>query len=127
MANGISVDNLADAINAQLQMYSKLAANDVKECVRSTAKFVRNEIRDNAPERTGDYKDSWQASKENETPSKLSMRVHSKNRYQLTHLLEYGHKDPTGTRQSAKPHPHIKPAEDAGREKFLSDVKKKLS
>lgn len=126
MANGISIDKMADAVNAQLQSYARLTATEVKKCVRSAANHVKSEIQKNAPERRGKYKKSWKIHKESETSNKLSLRVQS-DIYQLTHLLEYGHKDPTGTYLAAKPYPHIKPAEESGQEKLISDIEKALS
>ena len=42
----------------------------------------------NAPKDTGDYAKSWTVKKTKETSSSLTLTVHSKNRYQLAHLLE---------------------------------------
>lgn len=52
--------------------------------------------------------------------------VHNKNHYQLTHLLEKGHLivNKIGGIGFAAPHPHIKPAYDKARPKFIEDIKK---
>ena len=49
------------------------------------------QIKTGAPSRTGRYKESWVATKQSESSQSLQMVVHSKNRYQLAHLLEKGH------------------------------------
>ena len=62
-----------------------------KAAVRKSAKTVKDQISANAPSRTGAYKGSWVATKQSESSQSLQMVVHSKNRYQLAHLLEKGH------------------------------------
>lgn len=52
------------------------------------------------------------------------MVVHSRNRYQLAHLLEYGHAKRGGGRVSAKP--HIAAAEQKGVEKLEKSIEKAL-
>ena len=70
------------------------------------------DISQNAPKRTGVYKKSWATKKTKETSNSLVMTVHSKNRYQIAHLLEHGHAKRGGGRVAAIP--HIEPAEAAG-------------
>lgn len=84
----------------------------MKKAVRKTAKSVKDEISSNAPKRTGAYSKSWTSKKTKENSHSLEMTVHSKNRYQLAHLLEKGHAKRGGGRVSGKP--HIAPAEEKG-------------
>ena len=79
---------MADAINEGLKEYATLASTEVKKAVRKSAKTVKDQISANAPSRTGAYKGSWVATKQSESSQSLQMVVHSKNRYQLAHLLE---------------------------------------
>ena len=90
-----SIDNLAAEIMQGLQEYADLA-----------------EISANAPKDTGKYAKSWATKKTGENSHSLEMTVHSKNRYQLAHLLEKGHAKRGGGRVSGKP--HIAPAEENG-------------
>ena len=103
-----SIDDLAEEIMQGLQEYADLADTAMKKAVRKSATQVKNEISANAPADTGKYAKSW-ATKNSHS---LEMTVHSKNRYQLAHLLEKGHAKRGGGRVSGKP--HIAPAEENG-------------
>ena len=107
-----TVDAMADEIMNGLTEYADLADTSMKKAVRKTAKSVKDEISANAPKRTGAYSKSWTAKKTKENSHSLEMIVHSKNRYQLAHLLEKGHAKRGGGRVSGKP--HIAPAEENG-------------
>ena len=90
MSRTVSIDEMADAINEGLKEYATLASTEVKKAVRKSAKTVKDQISANAPSRTGAYKGSWVATKQSESSQSLQMVVHSKNRYQLAHLLDSG-------------------------------------
>ena len=124
MARNVSVGSLADAIMDSLREYSSLAADEMKEAVREAGNTVRDEIREKAPKDTGIYAKSWTVKKQRETSSSLSLTVHSRNRYQLAHLLEFGHAKRGGGRVSAKP--HIADAEAAGIRQLEEDIRKAL-
>ena len=120
----VSAGSLADAIMDSLREYSSLAADEMKEAVREAGNTVRDEIREKAPKDTGIYAKSWTVKKQRETSSSLSLTVHSRNRYQLAHLLEFGHAKRGGGRVSAKP--HIADAEAAGIRQLEEDIQKAL-
>ena len=107
-----TIDAMADEIMKGLTDYADLADEAMKKAVRKTAKSVKDEISSNAPKRTGAYSKSWTAKKTKENSHSLEMTVHSKNRYQLAHLIEKGHAKRGGGRVSGKP--HIAPAEENG-------------
>ena len=107
-----TVDAMADEIMKGLTDYAYLADTAMKKAVRKTAKSVKDEISANAPKRTGTYAKSWSSKKIKENSHSLEMTVHSKNRYQLAHLLEKGYAKRGGGRVSGKP--HIAPAEENG-------------
>lgn len=86
-----SVDDLANLVMDGLREYSELADTAMKKAVRKTAASVKKEISENAPKRTGKYSKSWTAKKTKENSHSLEMTVHSKDRYQIAHLLEKGH------------------------------------
>lgn len=120
-----SIDNLADEIMKGLTEYVDLAEADMKKAVKKTATEVKKNISANAPERTGKYAKSWTTKKAKENSHTLEMTVHSKNRYQLAHLLEKGHAKRGGGRVAGRP--HIAPAEESGMEMLEKLITEALS
>lgn len=124
MGRRVQVDKLASAIAKTLTEYADLAAEDVKQAVKDSADTVKSEISANAPKDSGKYAKSWAVKKQKETSASLSVVVHSKDRYQLAHLLEHGHAKRGGGRVTARP--HIAPAEQKGIEKLEERIEKAL-
>ena len=124
MAQKVSVGQLSDAIMEGLGEYAELEAEEVKTAVRKAGKMVKDQISQTAPETTGAYAKSWGVKKTKESSQSLEVTVHSRNRYQIAHLLEHGHAKRGGGRVSAIP--HIAPAEQAGEEQLLADIEKAL-
>ena len=124
MARNIQISGLADAVMDTLEEYADLAAEDVKQAVKDAGDVVKNDIRSHAPKDTGDYAKSWAVKKMKETSSSLTVAVHSRNRYQLAHLLEFGHARRGGGRVAARP--HIASAEQKGMEYLEEEIRKAL-
>ena len=120
----ISIDQLAATVMKGLQEYSKLAGDDVKDAVRKTATQTRKDVQVGAPVRTGKYQKSWATKKMMESSVKLEMVVHSTNRYQIAHLLEFGHAKRGGGRVRA--FPHIAPAEQKAALVLEREIRRKL-
>lgn len=120
-----TVDAMADEIMKGLTEYAGLADTAMKKAVRKSATQVKNEISANAPKDTGAYAKSWATKRTGENSHSLEMTVHSKNRYQLAHLLEKGHAKRGGRRVSGKP--HIAPAEEKGVQLFEKLIEETLS
>ena len=119
-----NIDNLANEIMEGLKEYADLASDDVKKAVRKAGNEVRKEISSIAPVDTGKYAKSWSVKKTKETSNSLEVTVHSKNRYQLAHLLEHGHAKRGGGRVRARP--HIAQAEQNAIETFENEINKAL-
>lgn len=124
MGRNVQIGGLADAIMETLEDYADLAAEDVKQAVKEAGDTVRDEIRTHAPKDTGEYAKSWAVKKMKETSNSLTVVVHSRNRYQLAHLLEFGHAKRGGGRVSARP--HIAAAEEKGMEQLEDEIRKAL-
>ena len=124
MSDKCTIDNLAKTIMEGLQEYADLASEDVKAAVRKAGKNVKADIAANAPKRTGAYSKSWTVKTQKETANSLEVVVHSKNRYQLAHLLEHGHAKRGGGRVAGKP--HIAPAEEKAIKELEQEITRKL-
>lgn len=119
-----SIDGLADAIMDGLREYADLASDEMKSAVRKAGKTVKDEIAANAPRKTGAYAKSWSVKSMKETSESLELVVYSKNRYQLAHLLEFGHAKRGGGRTRA--FSHIAPAEETGEKELEENIRKAL-
>ena len=107
-----------------------LSTQEILEQVRAAGysanrKTVRDDIKSGAPSRTGKYAASWTVKTEKETSTSLELVVHSKNKYQLAHLLEFGHAKRGGGRVAARP--HIAAAEQHGMEELENAIERSLS
>jgi len=118
------VGNLADEVMKQLNEYAEVTTDGMKKAVNDAGKTVKKEIQANAPVQSGKYKKSWTVKKTAESATKLEVTVHSKNRYQLAHLLEHGHAKRNGGRTKAIP--HIAPAEELGAEQLEQDIERMI-
>ncbi len=119
-----SIDDMASEIMKGLTEYADLADTAMKKAVRKTATSVKKEISANAPKRTGKYAKSWTTKKVKENSHSLEITVHSKDRYQIAHLLEKGHAKRNGGRVAGKP--HIALAEENGADLLESLIEKEL-
>lgn len=121
----VTVDQMADAIMEGLLEYAELATDTMKDCVKKAGNTVKKETQANAPVKSKRYQKSWAVKRQKETSSTLEVVVHSRNRYQLTHLLEKGHARRGGGRVRAIP--HIAPAEEKGIRELEEGIRRGLS
>ena len=124
MARNVRIEEMASAIMESMEEYADLATEDLKKAVKSAGEAVRDEIREKAPKRTGAYRQSWAVKNTKETANSLEVTVYSRDRYRLTHLLEFGHAKRGGGRVSGRP--HIAPAEKTGMERLEAEVERSL-
>lgn len=124
MGHKITVDNLASEIRKELDAYRDLATDEVKTAVLKAGNAVRKEIQSAAPKDSGAYAKSWAVKKTIDNDHALSVVVHSRNKYQLAHLLEFGHAKRGGGRVAG--HSHIAPAEKLGVELLEKEIERGL-
>ncbi|MDD2979143.1 MAG: HK97 gp10 family phage protein [Hespellia sp.] len=110
MSDRVTINSMASEIMKGLQEYADLTTSDLKASVKNAGASVKKEIEANAPNDTGGYSKSWAVKNTKETSNSLEVVVYSRNRYQLAHLLEFGHAKRGGGRTAAQP--HIAPAEE---------------
>ena len=115
---------MAHVIMEGLQEYADLAAEDMKAAVKKAGNSAKKDIQANAPEKTGSYKKSWAVKTVRENANAMEVVVYSRNRYQLAHLLEFGHALRQGGRTRA--FPHIAPAEEKAAEMLVREVEAAL-
>ena len=123
--SNVKIDSLSSEVMKTLEKYADVTTEKVKKAVQNAGKIVRDEIKASAPSDTGKYSKSWTVKTVRETSSSLQLVVHSKNRYQLTHLLEFGHAKSGGGRVSARP--HIANAEEKAIKVFEGEIKEAIS
>ncbi len=117
----IRLDDLADEIEEMLVGYAENITQGITVAGYEAAKECRKALKQTSPKQHGDYSKSWVISKQKGRPGEpMRYIVHNKEHYRLTHLLEKGHAKRSGGRTRAIP--HIAPAEEAAKEKFIQDV-----
>jgi hypothetical protein len=120
----VSIDQMASVIMAGLQDYADLATDDMKAAVKKAGSTVRKQIQATAPTDTGKYAKSWSVKNIKETSNSLEITVYSRNRYQLAHLLEFGHAKRGGGRVAGRA--HIAPAEQTGIQALEKELERNL-
>ena len=124
MGKKIQIDQLAEAVNEQLEEYNKLSMEVVKAAVTKAGNAVKKDIGANAPSKTGRYAKSWRTKKTKESSTALEVTVYSPSRYMLAHLLEHGHAKRNGGRVEGTP--HISKAEEYAVREIESEIRRKL-
>lgn len=124
MSRNVSVEQMAAAIEEELNNYKELAADEMKKAVKKAGKTAKSDINDSAPVRTGKYAKSWKTKVTGEDAVSIEVTVYSPSRYMIAHLLENGHAKRGGGRVRAIP--HIGPAEEHAEEELLADIEKAL-
>lgn len=120
MGSKVNIGHFSAEIMHQLDEYKDLTTDGVKAAVKKAGTTVRKEIKATAPSDTGAYAKSWSVKTTRETSNSLEVTVHSRNRYQLAHLLEFGHATRNGGRVPAQP--HIAAAEEVGIKELETEI-----
>ena len=124
MSRGISIDDMAEAIERELTEYRDLAADELKTAVKKAGRTAKSDIGKSAPVRTGAYAKSWRMKVTEESSVGIGVTVYSPSHYMLAHLLENGHAKRNGGRVAGER--HIAPAEEHAKEQLIGDIEKAL-
>ncbi|MFD2442931.1 HK97 gp10 family phage protein [Bacillus sp. CGMCC 1.16607] len=116
---GVKIDNLANEITKQLELYTDFVKEEVEKAQDEISNETVKELREKSPERTGDYRKGWRRKK-----TKNGYVIHNATNYRLTHLLEHGHAKASGGRVPAKV--HIRPIEEKKTKDFLDRVERAI-
>lgn len=120
----VDISALGTAVTSELEKYDQTVADGIKEKVREVANECKQDIVAASPRLSGSYAKGWATRVEYESDRDIRIRVYNKTDYQLTHLLEYGHKGPGGVvKGSAPAYPHITPAEKKTAAKLVNVAK----
>ena len=108
--SGSSPDQIAKELTKILSDYSELATDEVRDIITDVGNEAKNRVTEASPKGHGKYRRGWTVRAES-SGSKVSIIVHNR-RYQLTHLLENGHRTRYktgryGSRSRAAARPHI--------------------
>ena len=124
MSDRVRIDQLSAVVMEGLTEYADLAADELKKAVKKAGNSVKKDIQEGAPKDTGAYAKSWSVKNVKETSNSIELVVHSRNRYQLSHLLEFGHAKRGGGRVPGKA--HIVPAEERAERTLEQEIEKAL-
>ena len=99
----VQMQDLLNEVNEDVQ-------RSAEKNIQSVAKESVTKLKNTSPRRTGSYASGWTSKKE----GKMTVIVHNRTDYQLTHLLENGHiiRNKKGTYGRVRGIKHIAPVEE---------------
>lgn len=128
MTKHVKPEQLGDAIADIIKNYQKDTTDEVREAVNVISKQCKENIRNGAPVKSGDYKKSWSIRRKNGEYDFTATVYARSPHYRLTHLLEKGHvkKNPyTGkVLGRVEAYPHIAPAEHVAQLGMIAKIKR---
>ena len=118
----VGVESFASEVTKALQDWTQDVQYEVVMAVDEKAKKLVKLLKASSPKESGAYKKNWTSKKITDNYSFYRRIVHNRKRYQLTHLLENGHKKGKNQKTDVKAIPHIKPARDQIEKEFEQAV-----
>ena len=118
----VGVKNFATEVTKALQDWTQDVQYEVVMAVDEKAKKLVKLLKASSPKETGAYKRNWTSKKVTDNYSFYQRIVHNRKRYQLTHLLENGHRKGKNQKADVKAITHIGPARDQIEKEFEQAV-----
>lgn len=116
----IKIDDLSREIMQQLEIYTNNVVDGISEVGEKVSKDGAKRLKSGGPSRTGKYVKGWAVKRVKTLGKPTEYILYNKTRYQISHLLEFGHATRSGGR--TKPIPHIKPVEKDVVDAYLKGV-----
>src|SRR5690625_3410569 len=113
----VSIEGLVDEITRALKEYTSEVEEGMEKAKQKVAKKGAKTLRETSPKKTGRYAKGWTATKQG-----TNYTIHNKDRYQLAHLLEFGHAKRGGGRVPGKA--PIGPVEEQVIKEYEDEVEK---
>ncbi len=121
----VELEKMAQEIASALDDYDQRVVEKTKAVIDTLAKEAAADLRKESPKRTGAYRKGWAYQTAYESARERRNTVYNKTRYQLTHLLEFGHVTRNGTTRT-KEIPHIAPENKKIQTKLEAQLKAAL-
>ena len=127
MADKIQVDQLAAAVEQELDIFAGLMPDTIAEAQKVAAKAAQKQLKTSSPQKTGTYAKNWKI-QTTKTRTGATTEIYQGKKPGLTHLLEYGHPIVSGGRAvgQAKALPHIQAANDSAAAAYESELKRRI-
>ena len=114
----VKVKDLSKEIAKQLALYTDSVKEEVEVIKEDVTKEAVSLLKQKSPRDSGDYAKNW-------AKKKVGKNIVIYNRkYQITHLLEFGHVKRSGGRVAAKV--HIRPIEEKIVDEYVSRVERAI-
>lgn len=113
------IDKLAEKITQEFSRYTDAAIHIIMEIGRTVGNEAIEMLEAISPEDTGEYAGKWKIDFKTKPDQPVMLVIHNK-KYQLTHLLEFGHACVMGGRVEGQP--HISKVQDFVNEEFESRI-----
>ena len=140
MSKSIKPEELAGFIKEYLEEYREDIQEDVEEVTDKVTKEARDELKQTSPKgkiaRNPKYYKGWSTKISKRGATKYHKVIWNKTNYQLTHLLEFGHKTRAkssvsrdGTKRiktETDAIPHIRPVEEKYKVEFVDLVEERI-
>lgn len=126
----VTPDNFGKAVGEVLQTFSHSVETSVDTAAMETGKKTAQLLKKTSPVKargvnSGRYAKGWAVKK----TKKAEIYVYNKTDYNLTHLLEYGHRIVSHRKDTGKKtraNPHIASAEQFAQKEFVDSVTLKI-